>query len=228
MAWTDQLDLYCERLDTSLWAEPANALSNLSFLIAAFALWQVAAAAKARGDVLPGAIRSLPPLVLVVGIGSIAFHTLATRWAALLDTLFILLFCCVFLFAFLRHAVRWRWWMALLCSVIFALVSYSFPRLFAQGTLNGSIGYLPYLGALLAMTFFLAHRHAPSAHTFGLACAVFCVSLTLRTVDLDICPRFALGTHFLWHLLNGFLLWLVSRELILRRYVPPQVAAARA
>jgi hypothetical protein len=68
------------------------------------------------------------------------------------------------------------------------------------------------------MTGYLASRGAPAARAFGLAVVVFCVSLTLRTIDLELCARFPLGTHFLWHLLNGYLLWLISREMILHRY----------
>jgi hypothetical protein len=200
--------------------EPADALSNLAFLLAGIALWRLHASVRAEGRTVPGDIRLLAPLVFLVGIGSLLFHTLATRWAGLLDTLFILVFCCAFLFAFLREAARTSAWVALATSVGFAVVSYGFPKLFPPETLNGSVGYLPYLFALLTMTGYLASRGAPSARAFGLAIAVFCISLTLRIVDLEICARFPLGTHFLWHLLNGYLLWLVSREMILRRFTP--------
>lgn len=222
MAWNDQVDFYCERLEPGLWGEPANALSNISFLLAAIALWRILKHVRARGHIVPGDVQLLIPLVLCVGIGSVAFHTLATRWAALLDTLFILIFCCVFLFAFLRQAAAWTFWTALTVSIAFALVSFGFPLLFPRELLNGSLGYVPYLVVLLTMTGYLASRGAPSARTFGIAIVVFCISLTLRTVDLELCPRFPLGTHFVWHLLNGCLLWLVSREMILGRIAPQE------
>jgi hypothetical protein len=217
VGWNDQVDFYCERLEPGLWGEPANALSNISFLLAAIALWRILKHVRGRGHTVPGDVQLLIPLVLCVGIGSVVFHTLATRWAALLDTLFILAFCCAFLFAFLRHAAGRTFWTALAASVGFALLSFGFPFLFPRETLNGSLKYVPYLIALLTMTGYLASRGAPSARAFGLAVVVFCISLTLRTIDLDLCPRFPLGTHFVWHLLNGYLLWLVSREMILGR-----------
>jgi hypothetical protein len=220
MGWNDQVDAYCERLAPGLWGEPTDALSNVAFLLAAIALWRLQARVRAEGRTVPGPARLLAPLVFLVGIGSFLFHTLATRWAWLLDTLFILLFCCAFLFAFLRQVVRTSASVALATSVGFAGVSYGFPRLFAPETLNGSVGYLPYLLALISMTGYLAARGARSARAFGLAIVVFCISLTLRTIDLQFCARFPLGTHFLWHLLNGYLLWLVSREMIMRRLVP--------
>jgi len=36
------IDLYCERLGPGIWAEPINALTNLAFLVAAFAAWRLA------------------------------------------------------------------------------------------------------------------------------------------------------------------------------------------
>ncbi len=219
MALSDAVDLYCERLGPGLLAEPANALSNLAFVAAAVALWRVQASVTARGRSIPAEVRLLPYLVFLVALGSSLFHTLAVRWAALLDTLFILLYCCVFLYAFLRYAVRAPAWTALVTAALFALISYAFPNLFAKGALNGSTGYIPYLFGLLAITAWLAWHHAPAARALGLATVVFCISLTLRTVDQDLCARFPLGTHFLWHLLNGLLLWIVSREILLGRYL---------
>lgn len=218
MALTDAVDIYCERLGTGLLAEPANALSNLAFVVAAVALWRVQTSVGARGRNVPADIRLLPPLVFLVAVGSSLFHTLAVRWAALLDTLFILLYCCVFLYGFLRHAVRAPAWAALATAVAFALISYAFPHLFPKQALNGSTGYIPYLFGLLAIAAWLAWHHAPAARALGLASVVFCISLTLRTVDQELCARFPLGTHFLWHLLNGLLLWIVSREMLLGRY----------
>jgi hypothetical protein len=220
MAWTDAVDAYCERVGAGLWNEPLNALSNIAFLLAALALWRFLGRMRAQGRVAPPDARLLPPLVLLVGVASLLFHTLATRWAGLLDTLFILLFCCVFLYGFLRHAAAAPVWLASAGAIAFAAVSYAFPRAFVPGALNGSLGYFPNLAGLLAMSAWLAWRRAPAARMFGLASAVFCIALLLRTLDLDLCVRFTVGTHFVWHLLNGLLLWLLAREMMLQRFAP--------
>jgi hypothetical protein len=143
MGWNDQIDAYCERLAPGLWGEPADALSNVAFLLAAIALWRLQARVRADGRTVPGDIRVLASLVFLVGVGSFLFHTLATRWAGLVDTLFILIFCCAFLFAFLRQAAATTAWVALATSVGFALVSYGFPRLFPPETLNGRSAISP-------------------------------------------------------------------------------------
>ena len=46
------------------------------------------------------------------------------------------------------------------------------------------------------------------------ALAVFSLALVFRTVDSMICPYFQIGTHFLWHILNGVLVYLSVRALI--------------
>ena len=221
------MQIYCERLGPGLLAEPANALSNLAFFAAAAALWRVQSSLVARGRVVPSDLRLLAPLVLLVAVGSTLFHALAVRWAGMLDSLFILLFCYVFLYGFLRHAVLAPAWAAITAATAFAVFSYASPRLFAPGTLNASTAYLPNLVALVAMTAWLGWRQAPATRMFALASAVFCISLTLRTIDQSMCERLPLGTHFLWHLLNGLLLWIVGREMLFGRYAAAHPAAKR-
>lgn len=46
MDWVAAVDIYCERTSAGFWAEPINALSNLSFPLGA--LW-AAVLARARG-----------------------------------------------------------------------------------------------------------------------------------------------------------------------------------
>ncbi len=77
-----------------------------------------------------------------------------------------------------------------------------------------------YLSALIAFSVVVAllafSRDASWTH-FAVAGAIFALSLSLRTLDRDVCDYVPAGTHFLWHLLNGVVLYLVSRTVILRR-----------
>jgi hypothetical protein len=218
MAWSDPVDVYCERLAPGLWAEPLNALSNIAFAAAAIALLRLHAQLRARGEQLPPDIRTLPWLIWGVALCSFAFHTVAIRWVGWLDSISILLYCAVGVYSFLRHATAAGNALAASAGVAFALASFGASRLAPPGTLNGSLAYLPNLLTLLAVTAYLGVRRAAAFRGFALAGTIFAIALMLRTLDLTWCPALPIGTHFLWHLLAGLLLWVVSLELTLRRF----------
>jgi hypothetical protein len=207
MDWSAPIDLYCERTDASFWAEPANALSNAAFLIAAaaaFLLWR-----RAGGRDWPAL--ALIIAVVAVGIGSFAFHTLATRAAMLADVIPIAIFVYGYLLLALMRFVDMSPRVSIAIMVAYAVGAQALSWLAPPGALNGSIGYLPALVALIAVA-----RAARGQGRRGLELAVmiFTVSLALRTVDLAVCETFRLGTHFLWHLLNAAVLYVLLRTAI--------------
>ncbi len=205
------IDLYCERTQPGFWGEPANAVTNLAFLIGAWVAWSTMRKAQRP---LPAAIRVLPLSMALVGVFSFLFHTLAVLWSAMADQLFILLFGCLFLYAFLRHCASTPVLLAVVAAVVFGVASYFTPRLLPPGWLNRSGGYLPYLVGLACMTAWLARHKRPATRAFVGASALFGVALVLRTADQAWCQQFPLGTHFLWHLLNGGVLALLTLALL--------------
>jgi hypothetical protein len=72
--------------------------------------------------------------------------------------------------------------------------------------MSPSFGYLPALTALLACGVLLALRRHPAALWLLAAGGIFVVSLTFRALDQQVCDSFALGTHFMWHILNAVVL----------------------
>ena len=59
------VDLYCERTDPGLWAEPLNALTNAAFILSAVLLWQKLMP-SGKHD---GRLRVLVGLLAAIGIG---------------------------------------------------------------------------------------------------------------------------------------------------------------
>lgn len=210
MALTDYVDAYCERVDPGFWAEPLNATSNAAFAIAAVLLF---ARLPRALQTSPGSIRLLPALLLLVGLGSFAFHTLATVWAGWLDTGFILAFACVFFYAFFRHVggASWQWSAA--AAVGFFWLSFGARAWLPDLGLNGSEAYSPMLLGLFAMTAWV-QRDPRAFGSFLAASALFSLSVVLRTVDRAACDLFPLGTHFLWHLLNAAVLYILAAAMI--------------
>jgi len=213
--WLATTDGYCERTSAELLAEPLNATSNLAFLLVALLL------ARHLGDASPEApsgTRSERFLVVTlwfIGVGSLAFHTFATRWAALLDVLPI----AVFIFAYVALALRRFFALPWIFAALGPLVLIGLNLLFARMGVGGASGYLPALVGLLVLGLGL-HRQQPAlSSTLFRAAGVFGASLTLRTLDEPLCEWVPLGTHWTWHLLNALTLFLVTRAFISARRV---------
>lgn len=203
--WSAQIDAYCERIDPSFWAEPVNALTNLAFLLAAALAFH---SARRAGGLEPG-IGLLLTLMVAIGLGSFLFHTFATRWAALADVLPITLFILSYLILTLRRGFGLGWIWAGLLGLGFLPLSAAISggaRVLTGGALGGSSGYLPALLALVVCGLLLRRRNDVASRDLLTAAVLFLVSLTFRTLDRPLCDALPLGTHFVWHLLNGLLL----------------------
>lgn len=204
------IDIYCERTVPGLWSEPINALTNLAFVASALLLGRIllAGGAAARRDPVPWMFAGL---VLVIGIGSGLFHTFARRWALLADVIPIAIFILLYVwFAIRRFAGGSAWAAGGGVAAVLAIAALVPPL---TGFRGGS-----YVAALLAMILIggwlvRARRH-PAGPALLWTAALFAVSLAFRTADAPVCQAFPAGTHFVWHLLNATVLFLVTRTLI--------------
>jgi hypothetical protein len=209
--WSATIDLYCERTDASFWSEPWNAATNLAFLVAAWLAFRQWRAAGRRD--LP--VLLLTGIVVLVGIGSFLFHTVATRWASLADVVPIQLFILGYFLLAMRRYFGLGVIAAVVLTAVFVAASLSLPGLLPAGFPRGSAGYLGGLVALVLVGLLLrgglgrdASRHAIGNALVAIA-AIFAVSLSLRSIDLDVCGWLPTGTHPAWHLLNAVVLYLL-------------------
>lgn len=239
----DFIDLYCERIGQGFWNEPLNALTNIVFIAAAFYAWRVL---KTRGssDRWETGVVCLAGLI---GIGSFLFHTFATTWAAQADIIPIWAF--VMSYALLAsYRLGNKQIGKTLIIIVLAILSIGVAKFIAlplsgvessgdvlgmfggkahayqeaHGSfLNGSDQYLPAIIALLIFTgISVAMRH-PARNYFVGASTLFCISLLFRTIDITSCEvTHGLGTHFLWHAINGFVVALLLLALI--NTMPPK------
>ena len=214
--WTTPIDQYCERLDPSFWAEPVNALTNVAFIVAA----AMALIDWRRGGSSDRAVLALIIVVFAIGLGSFAFHTLATRGARLLDVIPIGVFIYGYFLLALRRMLGVPWVYSVVLLIAFMALSNGLAILVPREVLNGSTGYFPALGALLVIGWLL--RDSAQGRTMLIAAAIFIVSLALRIVDLDVCDALPVGTHFLWHVLNAALLYLLLRGALTRSGKVPE------
>ncbi len=226
------IDLYCERTNAAYWAEPVNALSNLAFLLAAYWGWITHKAKIAQHLPENGSqgrewwVELAILLAGLIGVGSYLFHTHANLWSELADVIPIWSFVAYYLFLAIYRIVGLSFWRSVrifLISIgITALVLWgvsdvliSNPDATSGGDgFNGSTQYLPGLIALFGFALVLVIRRHPARGWILAAAATFCISLFFRSIDLAICGQLPLGTHFLWHCLNGLFIGLLLQALV--------------
>ncbi len=205
MSLTQQIDVYCERTDFTFWSEPINAITNAAFIIAGIFAWRLYRQNGQHDIYAPYLIG----LMFAIGIGSFLFHTLATRWAGLVDIIPIGLIIFTFHVAMMHRVAGWSIYVSVLSLGIipmFGYIAYQLPLEFMGSTK----AYSPILPLLLIYAYYAPQRVLLLA-TF----ATFGISMTFRIMDDHICDVFPYGVHWMWHILNGTSLYLAFCAYIL-------------
>ena len=202
MDWFEQVDGYCERTDFSYWSEPINAATNLVFIIAALVLWR-------RSTGVPMA-RVLSVILFATGIGSFLFHTHATLWASVADVVPIGIFILTYLFVVNRDMVPMGGWLAALATALFIPFAAVLLPVLNQIPFVAISNFYWTVPILLALYAVLLRRKPGIAQGFLIGAALLCLSITIRSLDEILCDVIPVGTHFVWHLLNGVMLgWMI-------------------
>jgi hypothetical protein len=206
------VDHYCERTSSAFDAEPINALTNAAFLIAAWSAWRLQFSYPLGNG--RGLINGLIGTMALVGLGSFLFHTVATRWAEWGDVLPIMLFMLLYLWLVLTRFFGWPSGLKLaVLGAYFAVTLYAEAAVPATVLWGGAL-YVPTLLLMLVIGMALYRRRLRGAGAFLAATAVFLASFSARTLDARLCAAFPVGTHFIWHLLNATLLFILVRAAI--------------
>ncbi|MDT0683136.1 ceramidase domain-containing protein [Roseicyclus sp. F158] len=224
MTFLGYIDLYCERTAPGFWNEPINALSNAAFLIAAVLAWRALQASGRRGL----AEIALIFLAASIGVGSFLFHTFANGKTELLDVIPIWTFVALYITIVIFRMSNGNYLKTLrICLIVAACVGVGFwttGRDIATNDaagperLNGSLQYLPAIVALWGFALVTLIRRHPARALVVTAAACFTISLGFRTVDLMACRATGVGTHFMWHVLNGAMILALLLALI--RHLP--------
>ncbi len=208
--FTENLDLYCERLSTGWFAEPLNLASNLAYIafaLLAYPLWKRECDTRKRKE-----LRILLCSLASIGLGSAWFHSSATRLSQIGDILPIALF--VFLSLYYYFQAMKREGFALTKLTLSILPALILPPLFAK--LSGLSLYLAkgdaYLGIVPSLLILsLQERSLARKKILALNSGLFTLALVFRTLDTPICDIFPSGTHFLWHLTTALAAYLMVR-----------------
>lgn len=229
MDWTQAVDIYCERTDPSFWAEPLNAWSNLAFVLAS--AW--AGFEAYRRKITDPAVWVLICLAALIGPGSFLFHTFGQVWSSFADTIPIWTFVAAFVGVAMhriggvrpgRIGVIALGTVAMIVVMTLAADDGS-TGAHSHDPLNGSGQYAPALLALLVFALLTQWRKHPGRQWIMAALVTFTLSLGFRTVDMMACASLPIGTHFVWHLLNGLMIGLLLQMLVRVIATPKDLAS---
>lgn len=226
MELASYIDLYCERTAPGFWNEPLNAISNGAFLIAA--AWGWADARRLGGPDVAEAV--LIVLAALIGVGSFLFHTFANGWAELADVIPIWTFVACYILVTIHRmsgshfakTARIAGIVLVVTAAVFWVTSKDVTTgvdTVAAGPFNGSLQYLPALLALVVFTGLGWWQHHPARTWLAAATLTFTLSLVFRTIDPAVCQTVPIGSHFLWHILNGLMIGILLSAMV--RHMPP-------
>ena len=210
MYLSQSIDIYCERLDVGIWAEPINAVTNFAFILAAIIMW-IRCKNLVEGRVLAF-------LLFSIGCGSFLFHTFAQTWAAILDVTPILIFILTYIYAANRRFLVWSKRMSITGVILFLPYQFLVVRILSSiQFLGSSAQYVP-VAILIFFYSALLHKSKTNlSRELFVGATILSLSIFARTIDEPLCLIVSVGTHFIWHILNAIMLaWMIE---ILRRHM---------
>jgi hypothetical protein len=185
---------YCERSGLpGLFAEPLNFVSNLAFIIAAILIWRMLARTPVLSVRMHWDIFLLTAIIFIIGMGSASWHSYPMAITHLLDVIPILVFILGYIAIFMIRVVRLSWGGALAVVILFICLSFGAPQFLSTKPLGGSGAYVPALSAMVLTSLAMFMLKNPHTWKMCLACALFSVSLSLRSVVF----------YLLAHILSG-------------------------
>ena len=207
------IDLHCERLQDGLFEEPINTLSNLTFFLVAYLIYQ-----NFKGSKMPSLAKFFVLIISIIGLGSITFHTTARMWGALTDSIPIAIFALVYVFSCGRHILNMRWFGGFVLIGAF-IATYSGVKFLYLGSTHGRmpdgwVSMIPAVYFMFLLTLFMFITRNKSALNFLKISLIAALAVFFRTIDLHLCSEFHIGTHFLWHMLAAGMIYLMVSEVL--------------
>ena len=204
------IDIYCERLDIGIWAEPINAVTNVAFILASIFMW------LRCKNLVEGRVLSF--LLFSIGCGSFLFHTFAQTWAAILDVAAILIFILTYIFIANRSFLAWSKMVSLIGVILFFPYQLLLANILSNIQFFGSsVQYIPVAILIFIYSGLLRKTEPNLSRGLLIGAIILCLSIVFRIIDEPLCSVLSVGTHFVWHILNAIMLsWMIE---ILRRHM---------
>ena len=202
---------YCERTSLYLFSEPLNIFTNFFFIFISFLLFKDKSVKNKLFSII----------IFLIGIGSLSLHAIPNNFTGFLDVFFIVLFIFYYLLNIYKY-LNIKKYTSISLSILFIIICYLFGNYFSASLLASSSYYFPIVIHLYLIYFYLLinKRVYKQYNYFLIIALLFSFSLLIRTIDKNLCNINAYGTHFIWHITNSIVLYLLVKFLYLRSNRP--------
>ena len=197
----DHAFFYCERNSLNILSEPFNIFTNFFFIISAVLLFNKSYINK-----------KYPLIIFLIGIGSMLFHSTPNSLTGFIDIFFIISFIYYYIFN-LYKKLNMKTYVSALISINFILLCFVFGNYFKNSLLGSSSFYFPIIVHLIILYLYFLFNKKTYKHynLFLLILVLFTCSILSRSLDLYLCNTILIGTHFIWHVLNSLVLYLLVK-----------------
>tara|TARA_Y100001970_G_scaffold279469_1_gene386882 strand:- start:23 stop:673 length:651 start_codon:yes stop_codon:yes gene_type:complete len=206
---SNYIDIYCERTGPEFWSEPVNALTNIAFILSSLFLSVYLIKKKSKKFDLVNWIFIF--LIFLIGLGSWSFHTFANTVSLLSDIIPIGIFIVLYTWFTFQRLVYINWYFPYVAVLSILILSFllSFIPLYGSQSYLGALIFLFLVGIYCKI-----YRNLKFSSSLIFASFILLVSIIFRTTDMYICKNFFVGSHFIWHILNSILLFIVTKVMI--------------
>ena len=199
-----EIDIYCERIAAGFLNEPLNLFSNLLFIASGLLI-----VARKNRSFWPNHMFSYGIMIIMIGVASFLFHGFATKITMLGDVLAIAI--CVFyiIYLYLDKILLAKTKHKILVYGFLIVSGYITPILIPRDLTGGSSDYFSVWQVILLLCYLDKNpKRIITLQTLGL----FTLSLTIRSFDQSICHIIPFGIHYIWHAINAYLLFHLSKR----------------
>ena len=198
--------VYCEQMIFGDYFEPVNTITNLAFIIASLlAFFNL----KRKGNLEFRSVLLLFILFLI-GIGSLLWHLYRSDVTVMMDSIPIMVFILSYLFIYSFHITnKLLHRLLIICGffVFLPLMSILLTKFFVYFQENRISMYLLPISYFLILQIYNRYYKVPVIKRSLIAIFIFLISLFFRQIDLFVCEKISIGTHFIWHILNSIVLY---------------------
>ena len=192
---------YC----SSKFAYLLNIFSNLFYILTALFILKIFKDNKIKDT----KSKIFLALVFLIGIGSFIWHIYSSKFTFFFDSIPIAIFFVFFLYNLIYKISNKR--ISIIVTILFVVLAGLSTLLFQK--FNGAQGYIFVLLFFIVVMIFVFFKNRILFNRLIIIFLLFLTAIIFRQMDLYVCRYFVLGTHFIWHIITSFAIYLLIKSL---------------